>query len=129
MSYITEFSISGLVGKDYSQKLNKDVNVFFGLNGSGKTSLLKILHSAMSDDLEILENVPFKSAEIQIYSTDLDKVFTRTIKQVNNRQTNAFDFRDTFLDDILDDIPLDELPDNTVKNLLLLITQKKCASQ
>ncbi|MEN8215572.1 MAG: AAA family ATPase [Pseudomonadota bacterium] len=122
MSYITEFYISGLVGndKDYSQKLNKDVNVFFGLNGSGKTSLLKILHSAMSDDLDILKNVPFKSAEIKIYSTDLDKVFTRTIKQVNNRQTNAFDFRDTFLDDILDDIPLDELPDNAVKNLLLL---------
>lgn len=52
MSHITEFSISGLAGSDqvYSQKLNQDVNVFFGLNGSGKTSLLKILHSAMSDD-------------------------------------------------------------------------------
>jgi len=32
MSYITEFSICDLAGSDkvYSQKLNKDVNVFFG---------------------------------------------------------------------------------------------------
>jgi ABC-type cobalamin/Fe3+-siderophores transport system ATPase subunit len=62
MSYITEFSICDLAGSDkvYSQKLNKDVNVFFGLNGSGKTSLLKILHSATSDDTNILVNVRLK---------------------------------------------------------------------
>jgi predicted ATP-dependent endonuclease of OLD family len=122
MSHMTEFSISGLAGSDkvYSQKLNKDVNVFFGLNGSGKTSLLKILHSAMSDDVDILKNVPFKSAEVKLYSIEFNKVFTRTIKQINghDRQTDAFDFRDAFLDEILDDTPLDELPDNAVKKLL-----------
>jgi predicted ATP-binding protein involved in virulence len=119
MSHITEFSISGLAGssKVYSQKLNKDVNIFFGLNGSGKTSLLKILHSAMSDDIDILKNVPFKSAEVKLYSIELNKVLTRTIKQVNgnDRLYDAFDFSDVFL---LDDTSLDALPDNRVKRLL-----------
>ncbi|MDM8561786.1 AAA family ATPase [Candidatus Marithioploca araucensis] len=115
--YLTEFSISGLAGSEkvYSQKLNKDVNVFFGLNGSGKTSLLKILHSAMTNDVDILKNVPFKSAEVKLYSIDSNQVFRRAIKQVDesNRQGDAF--KDIFLDDILDDIPLDELPENAVK--------------
>jgi hypothetical protein len=70
MAHIVEFSIAGLAGYErvYSQKLNEDINIFFGLNGSGKTSLLKILHSAMNNDTSILENVPFKNAEVKIYS-------------------------------------------------------------
>ena len=50
MAHITEFAITGLAGRTdvYSGRFNRDVNIFFGLNGSGKTSLLKILHSAMS---------------------------------------------------------------------------------
>ena len=78
---IIEFSIFGLAGYDkvYARQLNADVNVFFGLNGSGKTSLLKILHSAMSDDINILEGVAFQIAEVKIYSIALDKVFIRTI--------------------------------------------------
>jgi ABC-type lipoprotein export system ATPase subunit len=78
---ILEFSIDGLAGYNrvYSQKLNEDVNIFFGLNGSGKTSLLKILHSALSDNTDILEGVPFKRAAVKIYSIALERTFTRTI--------------------------------------------------
>jgi ABC-type cobalamin/Fe3+-siderophores transport system ATPase subunit len=58
MSHIVSFSVAGLVGRDdvYSKELNRDVNIFFGLNGSGKTSLLRILHSAMSNNGDILEH-------------------------------------------------------------------------
>jgi len=78
---ILEFSIYGLAGYEsvYSKKLNEDVNIFFGVNGSGKTSLLKILHSALSDNTDILEGVPFKRAEVKIYSLALEKTFTRTL--------------------------------------------------
>jgi predicted ATP-dependent endonuclease of OLD family len=55
------------------------VNIFFGLNGSGKTSLIKILHSAMSGDASILENVPFTDASVRIYSLNYKKIFTRKI--------------------------------------------------
>jgi predicted ATP-dependent endonuclease of OLD family len=60
--------------------LDRNVNVFFGANGSGKTSLLKILHSAISGNAEILARVPFTSARVDIYSVNYNKVFRRTIK-------------------------------------------------
>lgn len=77
MAHITEFKIEGLAGrtKPYSKKLNRDINVFFGLNGAGKTSLLRILNSAMSCDLSV-ENLPFKRAEVKIYSRTYNSVFT-----------------------------------------------------
>ncbi len=84
MSHIIDFSIEGLAGRKdtFTCKLNRGCNVFFGLNGSGKTSLLKILHSAMRRDKKILSNVPFKSATVRIYSIEFDKTFTRSIKKI-----------------------------------------------
>lgn len=83
MSHILEFRITGLAGrKDVcGHKLNRDLNVFFGLNGSGKTSLLRILDSAMSGDTDILRIVPFESAEVTIYSVQYQKEFVRTISK------------------------------------------------
>lgn len=81
MSHIVEFSISGLAGREgvYAQTLDRHLNVFFGPNGSGKTSLLKILHSAMSRDSGILRTVPFQSAEVKLFSIKYDRVFTYQI--------------------------------------------------
>lgn len=83
MAYIVEFAVSGLAGRKgvYCQKLNRDVNVFFGLNGSGKTSLLTILHSALRGYGSMLRKVPFQEATVKIYSVDYDQVFTRTTRQ------------------------------------------------
>ena len=83
MSHIVEFSISGLAGRKqaYARTLNEDINIFFGLNGSGKTSLLKILHSAMSGETDILRNVPFKHAEVKLFSIQKSTIFTCNIEQ------------------------------------------------
>lgn len=83
MAHIVEFKVEGLAGRKdaYAQKLDRHINIFFGPNGSGKTSLLKILHSAMSSDSSILRKTPFRSAEVKVYSVDYDTVFTRTINQ------------------------------------------------
>lgn len=83
MSHIVSFSIQGLAGRTEPLKieLNRDTNIFFGQNGSGKTSLLKILHAAMKNETHILEGVPFTAAEIKIYSLNWDKVFTRSIEK------------------------------------------------
>lgn len=83
MSHIVEFKITGLVGRTgvYQRKLNRDLNVFYGLNGSGKTSLLRILDSAMSGDADILRIVPFESAEVTIFSIHYKREFVRTISK------------------------------------------------
>jgi predicted ATP-dependent endonuclease of OLD family len=83
MSHIVSFRIEGLAGRKepLERELNRDTNIFFGLNGSGKTSLLKILHAAMANDTEILRGVPFTAADVCIYSLSHQKVFTRSIKK------------------------------------------------
>jgi predicted ATPase len=68
LTHILSFSIDGLAGrrKSVSRDLEPDVNVFWGDNGSGKTSLLKILHSALANDATSLARVPFGSATVEL---------------------------------------------------------------
>ncbi len=84
MAHIVEFTIYGLLGREepYHVKLNRDINIFFGANGSGKTSLLKILHSAMANDTTILSRVVFEKAEVVIYSESYDQSYTTMFTQV-----------------------------------------------
>lgn len=64
--WVGRIEISGLAGsdKDVKYDLNTDVNIFFGANGSGKTSLLKILNAAASNTTANLVDVPFRSAKV-----------------------------------------------------------------
>jgi predicted ATPase len=93
MAYIVKFEISDLAGRpgNYAQTLNRDVNVFFGVNGSGKTSLLKILHSAMEKDASILENVPFSKAVVVVYSEDYGREFVYSIENTRSVETETKD--------------------------------------
>lgn len=87
MAYIVSAEIEGLAGRKEPIKLEFDkyINIIYGLNGSGKTSLLKILHSAMKGDDSILHNVPFKSATVKIYSKDFHDIYTRwTVTEINS---------------------------------------------
>ena len=60
MSHITTLKIEGLAGSNqpFAVDLNRDINVIFGLNGSGKTSLLRILDSAFANDAGRIPDVP-----------------------------------------------------------------------
>ena len=81
MAHILDFKVEGLAGRNdfYCQTLNRDINVFFGPNGSGKTSLLRILDSAMSGDASALRRVPFRSAEVTIHSRNDNRAYIRSI--------------------------------------------------
>lgn len=83
MAHIVDFTIEGLAGRKevYKQRLNRDINVFFGPNGSGKTSLLRILDSAMEGDASRIMMVPFQTAEVTIYSVDWNGEFVRRIRK------------------------------------------------
>ena len=83
MAHIIYFNIEGLAGKSdpLEYKLDRHLNVFYGVNGSGKTSLLKILNSAMSNDASILENVFFNSARVGVYSVNKNREFNLVCKK------------------------------------------------
>ncbi|MFJ4267726.1 AAA family ATPase [Paenarthrobacter nicotinovorans] len=81
MSKVVEFEISGLAGRPGVQKarLSDELNVFWGLNGSGKTSMLKILDSALGNDTTALRGVAFHRARITIYDEAAGALFERSI--------------------------------------------------
>jgi energy-coupling factor transporter ATP-binding protein EcfA2 len=83
MSYITEFEVAGLVGRRglYREKLNRDVNVFFGVNGSGKTSLLKILHAAMLNETRPILGIAFTTATVGIFADQDRREYRSSLKK------------------------------------------------
>jgi len=90
MSHIVEFHVEGLAGKEkgFGKKLNRDVNVFFGLNGSGKTSLLKIFNAAFNSDPSTLVNVPFTKAEVVVESLAYKKQFRYSLDKASLKATH-----------------------------------------
>ncbi|WP_181037172.1 ATP-binding protein [Arthrobacter sp. 4R501] len=70
MTKLISFEITGLAGNRGVQKaeFDKHINVFWGLNGSGKTSLLRILDSALSNDPSIISDVAFSEATVVFLS-------------------------------------------------------------
>jgi predicted ATP-dependent endonuclease of OLD family len=81
MTTLQEVTVNGLAGRKepIHYELKRDVNIFFGFNGSGKTSLLKILHAGLAGESGSLAGVPFNSASIGFFSTSQDKVIKRSI--------------------------------------------------
>jgi predicted ATPase len=80
MAHITEITIEGLLGNSESihLKLNRDVNVFFGENGCGKTTLLKVLDAALSIDGSAMAQLPVTKAVVDIYSINAKRVIRHT---------------------------------------------------
>lgn len=84
MAYIVEFTVEGLAARDITihRKLDRHLNIFWGLNGSGKTSLLKILDAALRNDSEMLERVPFRTASVTFYAESLNVLVRRSIDKL-----------------------------------------------
>lgn len=77
MAHITEITIEGLLGRvePIRLKLDRNINIFFGENGCGKTTLLKVLDAALSRDGAAMERLPVTKATIDIYSLEDGKVY------------------------------------------------------
>jgi predicted ATP-dependent endonuclease of OLD family len=75
MAYIKVCEVEGLAAQfNRTFHLNKETNVFFGGNGSGKTSLLNVLHSALSNDLKELKRTALRSARVVLGDTQPDSL-------------------------------------------------------
>lgn len=94
MAHITYIKVAGLAGrkKDIEITFDRHVNVFFGVNGVGKTTLLKILHSALKNDPRLVFGLPFTHAEVGIYSLDAKREVIREFKNApDNDQEDLFE--------------------------------------
>ena len=77
--FIESFKIDKLWGyRDINLIFNNDVNILIGPNGSGKTTILNLLHSILSGDLRSVVNFNFQQAKIGLKSFKNNSV--RTIK-------------------------------------------------
>lgn len=83
MAHITEIKIEGLLGRSepIHLKLNRGVNIFFGENGCGKTTLLKVLDAALSQDGAAMERLPVKRATVDIFSITEDRIIKHVWEQ------------------------------------------------
>lgn len=89
MAHITEIKIEGLLGREdpIHLKLNRDLNIFFGENGCGKTTLLKVLDAALSRDGSAMHRLPVTKATIDIYSIQDDKTYRHTWERRDQGQS------------------------------------------
>ena len=65
--FIESFKIEKLWGyRNIDLTFNRDVNCLIGVNGSGKTTVLNLLHSILSGDLRSILNFNFEHAKIKL---------------------------------------------------------------
>ena len=80
--FIESFKITKLWGyrEDINLTFNNNVNVLIGPNGSGKTTVLNLLHSILTADIPKLLEVPFEQAEIKLKKINGGSALTITVK-------------------------------------------------
>ena len=75
--FIESFKINKLWGyRDINLTFNNDVNILIGPNGSGKTTILNLLHSILSGDPPSILNFNFQHAKIGLKSFKGNSVCT-----------------------------------------------------
>ncbi|OIP68747.1 MAG: hypothetical protein AUK48_15290 [Oscillatoriales cyanobacterium CG2_30_44_21] len=66
--YITRVKAIGVHGRfDFDEELHEGMNIFYGLNGAGKTTFLQIIANILNSDFERFQHITFKYIEV-IYS-------------------------------------------------------------
>ncbi|WP_252975908.1 AAA family ATPase [Janibacter melonis] len=88
MTRIEYLRVDGLAGRSEPIEIyfHPRTNVIFGLNGTGKSSLLRILAAGLNSDVSTLEKLPFEAAEIRFWSHAFKDQITRRISRNDDRE-------------------------------------------
>jgi energy-coupling factor transporter ATP-binding protein EcfA2 len=63
----------------------------WGLNGSGKTSLLRVLHAALNNEAQGLSRIPFSTAEVHIYLEGSKQRIVRRLDKAREDDDDDFE--------------------------------------
>ena len=93
---LKSFKITGLFGQHtISLTFDKEVNIFIGENGLGKTTILNCLYYILEKKYSQLENVNFETIEIGFKNTEkiysISKADILAYNQKRNRRRAHFD--------------------------------------
>lgn len=80
MTYIKSFRVEGLAGRaePVEHTLDRYTNIFWGLNGTGKTTVLQLLDAAMRNDTRSIDSLPFKQATVIFHAEMISRDVKRT---------------------------------------------------
>jgi len=111
-SKLKKFEIKNLFNQhDVCIPLDRDINIFLGENGMGKTTILNCLYCVLSSNLENLSNVIFE--EIILTLSDESKIEVRRIDVMAYNEEYVYDKpyrrRKINLNDILSEKELEEM--------------------
>ncbi|MBU1078603.1 MAG: ATP-binding protein [Spirochaetes bacterium] len=90
---IEKVLISGLWNtSNIETKLNEDMNIFIGKNGTGKTTLINILHAALTVDVELLSNYQFTEIKLKLVAKINNKKRQKTIIISKKTSNDSIDY-------------------------------------
>lgn len=107
---IKSISVKGLWDiKDVSVTFNEDVNILIGGNGTGKTTLLKILEGILNVDLQNIDDIVFNNVQIVLQAEGSEERNVICVERVLEDAVTAvyrYDLGDEIVDIRLSDIRL-----------------------
>lgn len=122
-----EISILGLFGnKDITLSFNKEMNIYIGENGLGKTTVLNCVYYILKNQYEKLLDVPFDKIIVKligervfkISKADVAKYFNKTSKKQSYRYREVY----SFIEDTLErnNLPINALYDDETLEIISL---------
>ena len=97
-SIIKSIDIIGLWGiKDISFSLSSDVNILIGDNGTGKTTVLKLIEAILNLNLSIIDDIQFTEIYIHLYNKSNDSIKIECIfNEINKIYKYTFNNNDSY---------------------------------
>jgi ABC-type lipoprotein export system ATPase subunit len=88
--YITKVKAIGVHNQfDFDEDLHEGMNIFYGLNGTGKTTFLQIIANILNSDFERFKHIIFKYIEVTYTNGDVLKLDYHTQKNIFRISKNS----------------------------------------
>lgn len=127
------FKIYGLFGRyNVDLPFDKEVNIYIGENGLGKTTILNCLYFVLSKNFTQLESIDFQKIEIAFSPNNKSYFITKAdLMSYNRKRTDRFSrYDDEFLDMLLEELNISsDILSNLDEDTAISLIRKISAQQ